>query len=67
MDSNDTKSMSLLREHIPLKQGLRPPSKTDRGSRNLSAQRAYSIKTRIKTGHLVLHAHDDLRSESIFH
>ena len=51
--------MFLVREHIPLEQGLRP-------GRNIliflmvSCQRAYSIRTRIKTDHLVyeFYVHD---------
>ena len=42
----------MLREHIPLKQGLRPLIQLS-GSSLMNPQRAYSIKTRIKTTFLV--------------
>ena len=47
LDSRSAKA-TILREHIPLKQGLRP-TRVRAINRLLSTQRAYSIKTRIKT------------------
>ena len=40
----------VVREHIPLEQGLRPFSLSDLPS-SVFSQRAYSIRTRIKTAY----------------
>ena len=57
-----------LREHIPLKQGLRLSAVRYVRRTLYRPQRAYSIKTRIKTHHSVIVSMDILEdSESIFH
>ena len=55
-----------LREHIPLKQGLRLIFLPARNIRR-SSQRAYSIKTRIKTTACLRNPSSSSISESIFH
>jgi len=57
-------TVAKVRDHIPLEQGLRPvlTKEVNKGIR----QRPYSIRTRIKTDHLLVYLLEQ-KSETIFH
>ena len=48
-NTNTQEFLLMVREHIPLEQGLRPKSLSIGGAITTCSQRAYSIRTRIKT------------------